>query len=167
MEKKFLFSLLLILFQPILALKEGTMVYFIFLNFFLFLWYFLLRVGKERNGKVIFIFLHSHPFPTYFGFKWSQNGIFFFLNFLAIFLKFSIMRRVGTERNRTIISIFSLSLSFPTYFGLKWSYNGIFLFFFYFFSIFLAFSITRREWTKWKINFYFLSLSSIFNLFWL
>ena len=37
-----------------------------FLIFWLFYWNFLLRVGLERNGTITFIFLLSHPFPTYF-----------------------------------------------------------------------------------------------------
>ena len=46
--------------------------------------------------------------------------IFFnFLNFVAIFLEFSITRRVGMERNGTIILVFSLYLPYPTYIGLK------------------------------------------------
>ena len=69
----FLFSLFPILFQPILAWNEFVMVFF---NFFLFFWNFLLRVGQERNGRIIFIFSISHHFTTYYGLKWIHNGIF-------------------------------------------------------------------------------------------
>ena len=39
---------------------------------------FLLRFGQERNGMIIFIFSLSQSFLTYFGLKWSCNGIFIF-----------------------------------------------------------------------------------------
>ena len=44
--------------------------------FLLFFWNFVLRVGLGRNGRIIFIFSLSHPFPTYFRLKCSHNGIF-------------------------------------------------------------------------------------------
>ena len=50
--------------------------FFIFFIFWLFYWNFLLRVGLERNGTIIFIFLLSQPSPTYFGLKWILNDIF-------------------------------------------------------------------------------------------
>ena len=52
--------------------------YLIFLFFFFFFLEFFItrRVGTERNGKTIFIFSLSRHFPTYFGLKWSHNGIF-------------------------------------------------------------------------------------------
>ena len=59
-----------------------------FLNFFifwLFYWNFILRVGLERNGTITFVFLRSHPFPTYFGLKWTLMIFFNFYNFFAIF----------------------------------------------------------------------------------
>ena len=90
-----------------------------------------------------------------------------FLNFLNFFLFFwNFLFPVGKERNRAIIFIFSLSQPFPTYFGLEWSHNGIFQFF-EFFSIFLEFSLARREETKQSDNFYFLSFSAFSNIFWL
>ena len=57
----FLFSHFPILSQPILAWNEFIMVFF---NFFLFFWNFPLRVGQERNGRIIFILSISHPFTT-------------------------------------------------------------------------------------------------------
>ena len=75
-ERKFLFSLFLILFEPIMAWNESTMVFFNFWNFFSIFFNFLLRVGQEWNGTIIFIFSISHPFPTYNGLKWIHNGIF-------------------------------------------------------------------------------------------
>ena len=50
--------------------------FLIFLIFWLFYWNFLLRVGLERSRTITFIFLLSHPFPTYFGLKWILNDIF-------------------------------------------------------------------------------------------
>ena len=50
--------------------------FLIFLIFWLFYWNFLLRVGLERKGTITFIFLLSHPFPTYFALKWIHNDIF-------------------------------------------------------------------------------------------
>ena len=128
MERQFLFSLFLCVFQPILAWNEAIMVFYNFLNFFAFFFTFLLWVGLERHGTIIFIFFLSHSFPTYFGLKWCHNSIFwifllFFWNFLFSF---------GTERNGVIIFIFSPSQHFPTYFGLGWSHNGIFQFFQFF-----------------------------------
>ena len=79
----FLFSPFLILLQSILVWNESTMVFFNFLIFFL---NFLLRVWLERSQTKIFIFPISHPFPTYFGLKWTII-VFLFL-FLLNFLLF-------------------------------------------------------------------------------
>ena len=56
-----------------------------FIIFWLFYWDFLLRVGLERNGTITFIFLLSHPFPTYFGLNWILNDTFQFLQFFCYF----------------------------------------------------------------------------------
>ena len=56
-------------FQSILASNEAVTVFFDFLNFFAIFLEFLLRVGKERNGTIIFIFSLSLPFSTNFGMK--------------------------------------------------------------------------------------------------
>ena len=111
-----MFSLFLGLFQPILTWKKAMLVFFKFLNFLLFYWNFLLRVMYERNGSIIFIFSLSRPFPTYFGLKWSHNGI--FLNhwiFLLFFFEISISRRVGTKRNDKFYI-----LSFSAFSNLFW-----------------------------------------------
>ena len=60
-------------------------IFLIFWISLLFFWNFLLRIGQERNGTIIFIFFLSQHFPTYFGLKWGHNDIFNFLNFFAIF----------------------------------------------------------------------------------
>ena len=101
--------------------------FLIFWIFLLFFWNFLLHIGQEQNGTIIFIFSLSQPLPTYFGLKWGSNVIFliFLISFL-FFFEFSITHRVGTERNGTIIFIFSLCQPFQAYFGLKWSHNDIF-----------------------------------------
>ena len=97
------------LFHPILAWNEATIVFLIFLNFLLFFWNFLLPVWSEGNGKTIFIFSLSRHFPTYFGMKRSQNGIFFI--FLLFFSFFGILYfpscRSGTER-QFLFSLFLL-----------------------------------------------------------
>ena len=72
----FLFSPFLLFIKPILAWKEYIMVFSNFLNFLLFFWNFLSRVGLERNVMIIFIFSLSRPFPTCFDLKESHNGIF-------------------------------------------------------------------------------------------
>ena len=93
-ERKFLFSLFLILFQPIMAWNESIMVFFSFLNFFSLFLNFLLRVGKERNGTKIFILSHSHPFPTYFCQKCCDIGIFFMFWIFWLFF-WNFVLRVG------------------------------------------------------------------------
>ena len=145
-ERYFLYSLFHGILQPILAWNEAIMIFFNFLNFLLFCWNFQLHDRQERNGMKIFIFSLSHNFPTYFGLKWTHNGIFFIFSlsrhfptyfgmkpkwyFLIfwIFLLFcwNFQLRVVQERNVMIIFIFTLSHPFPTYFRLKWSHNGIF-----------------------------------------
>ena len=134
----------------------------------IFYWNFLLRMGQEQNGTIIFIFSLSQPLPTYFGLKWGSNGI--FLKFL-IFLLFCFgilyytSGRNGTERNDNFYF-----LSFPTFSSLLWLKMKPQWYFFdslNFFAIFLEFSITPRARMKRKHNFYFLSFSVFSNLFWL
>ena len=50
--------------------------FWIFWIFLLFYWNFLLPIGLERNGTIIFILSRSRPLPSYFAFKRSHNGIF-------------------------------------------------------------------------------------------
>ena len=93
--------------------KFDFLIFWIFLLFFC---NFLLRVGWERNGTIIFIFMISHPPSTYGGLKWGHNGIFLiFMNLFALFLEFSITRWVGTKRNENIYF-----LSFSTFSNLFW-----------------------------------------------
>ena len=100
-ERQHLSSFFLGLFQPILSLNEAIMAFFNFFQFFCnFFRNFQLRFMYGRNETIIFIFSLFHPISTDFCLKWSDNSIFFyFLNYFAIFLEFSIMRQVGTERN--------------------------------------------------------------------
>ena len=79
------YFLYLSLFQPVFPWNATTIVFFNFWIFLLFFWNFLLRIKLERNGTIIFIFSLSRPFPTYFGLKWSHNGIFWFFNFFFSF----------------------------------------------------------------------------------
>ena len=135
-----------------------------FCYFFGIFYYTSCRNGTDRRF-LFFLFLGIfHPILT-----WNEVIMvyFNFLNFIAIFLEFSISRRIGAERNGTIIFIFSHSRPFQTYFGLKGSHNGIFKFFKFFSYFFFEFSITRRVGTERTDNFYILSLSAFSNQFWL
>ena len=131
----------------------------------LFFCNFLLRVGQERNRMITFIFPLSQSFPTYFGLKWSCIGIFEFLNFFAIFLKFSITGWVGMKRNDNFLLPLLLSLSQPI---LAWN-ESVFVFFIFlnFFATFFEISMWGRVGTKQKDKFYFFSFSAFSNLFWL
>ena len=75
-ERYFLYSLILGIFQPILAWNEGIMVYFNFFNFIAIFWEFWItrRVGIKRNDNFYCLFLLL--FQPIFGSKWSHNGIF-------------------------------------------------------------------------------------------
>ena len=97
-KHKFVFSLFFGIFQPIFAWKRShNCIFWIFLQFLLI---FLLRVGLERSGKIIFIFLISQSIPTYYGLKWSHNGIFKFSEFFFYFfgVYYYVSCRNGTER---------------------------------------------------------------------
>ena len=50
------------------------------MNFFAIIFEFFVtrRMGTEQNGTIMFIFSLSHPFPSYFCLKWSQNVICYF-----------------------------------------------------------------------------------------
>ena len=85
-----------------------------------------------------------------------------FLNFFAVFSKFSIPGRLETHWN-DFFFFFSLSWPFPTYFGLKDdSVFWFFEFYCYFFGIFYYES--GRNTSE---RFFFLSISAFPNLFWL
>ena len=127
--------------------------------FLLFFWSFLLCVGLERNGTIIFIFSLSRTFPAYFGLKCIHNGIFeFFCYFFDIFYYASGWSR--TERQ--FLSSLFLVLFRPI---MAWneSIMVFFNFFCYIFSIFLEFSIMRRVGTGWNDNFYFLPFSDFIS----
>ena len=97
-----LFSFFLSLFHPILALNNAILAFFNFFNFFaIFFGIFYNASGRNgTEGNENFFHSLSHHLSTDFCLKWSDNSIFFyFLNYFAIFLEFSIMRQVVTERN--------------------------------------------------------------------
>ena len=101
-ERYFFFSLFLGLCQRILSWKEAVMVFSNFLNFFCyFLVIFCYWSGRITLERFFFIFSLSRVFPTYFGLKRSNDGVFFFFffNFFTIFSEFSITGRVGTHQN--------------------------------------------------------------------
>ena len=75
------------------------------------------------------------------------------------------MRREGTKRNYNFyfLSFFAFSKLFWLEMMPQWCF---FIFYFYFFAIFLEFSIMRQEGTERNDNFSFPSFSSYFNLWW-
>ena len=110
------FRLFLGHFQPIFAWKEAITVFFWFFEFFFkFFIDFLLRVGLERNGMIIFIFPIPRSIPTYYVMKWATMIFLNFPNFFSIFLEFSFMRRLITKRNDNFCF-----LSFSAFFNLFW-----------------------------------------------
>ena len=101
-KRKFLFSLILYLPQPILAWKDAIIVFFNFLNFFsIFLEFYITRRVRTNWKDIFFFFAISQPFPTYFALKWSHKGIYYFYNFCCYFFgifNFSLGWN-GTKRN--------------------------------------------------------------------
>ena len=122
----------------------------IFSIFLQFLMNFLLRVGLERNGVIIFIFPVFQSILTYYSLKWSHNGSFYYASGWN-----------GTER----YFLFSLFLNVSPLI-LAWN-EAIIVFynFFNFFPIFFEFPITCRIGTKQNNNFYFLSFLAFLNIF--
>ena len=83
-------------FQPILALKEATIVFFKFFAIFLE-FSTTCRVRTHRNDFFFSLFL---GLPQCILARKETITVFSnFLNFFAIFLEFSITCRVGTEQN--------------------------------------------------------------------
>ena len=162
-----MFSIFFSLLQPILAWNEATTIFFNFFNFLDILLEFsiMCRAGTERNGTITFIFLLSHPFPTYFGLKWILNDILSFLQFFCYFFLIFYYASGRNEMERKFLFSSFLGLFQPT---LAWNEAIIvFLNFLNFFPIFLKFSTSRRVGTKQNGNFYFPSFEAFSNLFWL
>ena len=120
--------------------------------------------GKDETKWYFLFSLFLSLFKTILDRNEAIKVFFNFLNFLAIFLEFSITVRVRTKRNDSFF--FSLSQSFLNYFGLKWSRKRIFEFFEYF-CYFFEFSIMCLVRTKGNDNFYFLSASWFSYRFWI
>ena len=134
--------------------------------YFLIFWNFLFGIFDYVSGRNWTETEWSFLFSLFLGlfqhiFAWKEAITVFFYSLLFFW---NFLLRVVEERNRTIIFISTFSRPFPTYFGLKLTQND---YFFYFFAIFLEFSITRRVGTEWNDNFYFLSFSAFPPLFWL
>ena len=89
--------------------------FFNFLNFFLFFQNFLLRVGQERNGTIIFISLFRIHFQPILARNEFILVFFNFLNFFVIFLEFSVTPWVGMKRNDNFYFF-----SFPSFSNLFW-----------------------------------------------
>ena len=128
MERKFLFSPFLGLFQLTLDWNEAIMVFFNFLDLFLIFLQFSItrRVGTKRNDN-----FYSLSFSSFSNLFWlemkPQRYFLIFLIFLIFLLFFwNFLLRVGLEPNGTITLIFLLSHPFSKYFGLKWIFNDIF-----------------------------------------
>ena len=108
-------------------------------------WYFLIfkiflefsSWRLERNETIIFIFHVFHPFPTYFGLKWTIIIFLLFFEFFIIFMEFSITHRVGTERNGRIIFTFHFLIFFQPIFAWNEAIMVVFNFLNYF-AIFLG-----------------------------
>ena len=140
------------------------MVFFNFLNFFTIFMVFsiTLRVETVRNEN--FYFLSFSAFSNLFWLVMKSQWYFLlFLNFFLFFWNF--LLRIGQERNGTIIFNSLFLLRFQPIFARN-VFVLVFFNFLYVFVIFLEFSITHRVGTKQNDNFYILSFSAFFNLFW-
>ena len=80
--------------------------------FAIFFLYYLLGVGLEIIGTIIFILTLSRPFPTQFCLARCHNGV--FLIFWLFFLEFSIQGRVRNDRNNNFY--FNFFSTFPNLF---------------------------------------------------
>ena len=122
MERKFLFSPFLCLFQLYLAWNEAIMVFFYFFEFFFEILY---NASSKKETERQFFFLSSSTLSNLFWLKMKPPR--YFLNFLIFWLFYwNFLLRDGLEWNGTITFIFLPSHPFPTYFGLRWILNDIF-----------------------------------------
>ena len=135
MERQFLFSLFLGIFQPILTWNGAITVLFNLLTFFsIFLEFSLTRqVGTKRKNN--FNFLSLSLFQPILAWNHAIMVFFIFLNFYATFLEFSTTHRVGTERND---NFYFLSLVDLFHLILAWNEATLAFFFFLFFWSFVC-----------------------------
>ena len=102
-ERKFLFYLIHILFQPIFARNVAKLVFFLYVEFFGYIFeilcYALGRNKTKRNETKIFISIFLIIFQPILAWNKFIMVFFNFLNFFVIFLEFSITHRVGTKQN--------------------------------------------------------------------
>ena len=99
-EQKFLFSLVLDLFHPILSSKVAVIVFSNFLNIFAIFFELCITdgIGTERNNN--FYFLSFSFFSNLFWLQKKQQRYFIiFWFFFSIFFEFSITLRVRTKQN--------------------------------------------------------------------
>ena len=133
------------------------MLVFNFLNFLPFFLIFYYQSGRNLSERFFsfFIFPLSRPFPTYFGLKRSDNGVFQIFEFFCFFfLEFSVTGRVRTHKKDFFLFFLFLSLS---QFILAGKVSKMVVFsFFNFFCYFLEFSIT--SWVGTHRNDFFLFL---------
>ena len=127
-EQFFYFYFLSFLAFPILFWLEKKLCwcFLIFWIFLLFFWNFLFWVMLKPIGTIFIIFSLSRPFPSYFGVKWSYDGVFKFFEFFWYFCLI-LYCGMAKEHIATIFFffIFSFSQPFPIYFGLKRGYDGV------------------------------------------
>ena len=125
-----------------------------------------LRVGTKRNDNFYFRFFSafSNLFWLVMKPQWYFLIFWIFFYFFGIFYYASVRR--GTERNGTIIFISRFLILFEPILARN-VFILVFFNFLNFFVIFLAFSITHQVEMKRNDNFYFLSIPSFSNLFWL
>ena len=165
-KRKFVFLSLSRPFPTNFCLKRSQncifLIFWIFLQFFM---NFLLRVRLERNWMIICIFPIYQSIPTYYGLKWSHNGIFKFSEFFSYF--FGIFYYVSDWNGVGRFFLFSPFISVSPLI-LAWN-EAIIVFydFLNFFVICLEFSITHWVGTKRNetIIFIFISFSAISNQF--
>ena len=130
------FSAFPILFRLEMKLWWCFLIFWIFL---VFLFSFLLRVGKEHISTIFIILSLSRPF-SHSILAWNEAMLVFsnFFEFFCYFFKISITSRPGTHRN-DFLYFFSF-VAFPNLFSLEkklWWYFLIFKIFLLFFWNFL------------------------------
>ena len=110
-------------------------------------------------GTIIFIITLSRPFPTCFGLKRSDRGVFLFFEFFLLFFFNSLLgAQVGNDQNDNFC--FSLFLGLSQLAFARKETIMVFLNFLNFFPIFLEFSIMSRVENERNNNFYFHSFSA-------
>ena len=131
----FFFNLILNQSRSGLAWNEAIIMFFNFLNFFLFFFGILhFESGTNWLEREFFFSLFLCYYRPILGWKEAIMMIFNFLNFFPLFFEFPIPGRVGIDRNNNFF--FSHSQPVPSRFGLKRSHNDVFINFLFFLLFF-------------------------------